>query len=172
MSEQNKNSSILPLTRWPSVKEVRENYLIPGIGWAYALVRGFNDYHSVVVKFYISSGLVGEDEEVFVDFPDGPSVTPIGILDQQDGFSVEFLCLANKEMNNNDIRMEVELSPWSTPNYVCRQSPEKLKQQGFHVHEGFKWELKDVPELILSKQCDRFREEIFRKAGKTDPMKK
>lgn len=84
------------IPRWPTPDEVRANYLTPGAGWAYALVRGFSDYENAVVRFYINRGMV-DDDEVYVDFMYGWQQIPVGVIDQQDGFTVDFLCLANSD---------------------------------------------------------------------------
>ena len=88
-------SSTCSLYRWPTVAEVRANYLTEGTGWAYAVVTGFRDYGPVVAKFYITGGLVS-DEEVFVDFPEGPALTPTGMLEWDEGQTLRFLCVANE----------------------------------------------------------------------------
>jgi len=66
--------------------------------------------------------------------------------------------------------MNIELSPWLVPNYVTAKMPPVLRQEGFK--EAPKWALSEVDAEELSLQCDKFREEVFRKAGKNDPKKK
>jgi hypothetical protein len=43
------------LDRFPTVEEVKANYLMDGHSFAYALVEGFSDYHPTVMKFGIGS---------------------------------------------------------------------------------------------------------------------
>jgi hypothetical protein len=63
--------------------------------------------------------------------------------------------------------MNVELNPWITPNFVTAKMPAMPRQEGFQY--GPKWALKDLDAQTLSDQCDKFRAEIFKKAGKPDP---
>jgi hypothetical protein len=63
--------------------------------------------------------------------------------------------------------MNVELQPWLTPNFVSIVMPIGKRQDGWK--EALKFELKDLDEQILSDQCDKFRKEVFAKAGKIDP---
>ena len=63
--------------------------------------------------------------------------------------------------------MKVELNPWMVPNFVTAKMPPRIKQEGFQ--EGPKWHVSDVDAATLAELCDKFRAEIFRKAGKHDP---
>jgi len=65
--------------------------------------------------------------------------------------------------------MNMEFNPWTTPNFMTIKMPPRPRQEGFQ--EGPKLALSEVDAETLSYQCDRFREEIFNKAGKTDPVK-
>ena len=65
--------------------------------------------------------------------------------------------------------MKIELEPWQTPNYVIGKL---LQRQVDAAQEAPKWPLSDVDAQTLAGQCDRFRAEIFRKAGKEDPAGK
>jgi len=93
------NSEALPptagsLSRWPTVEEVRANYLTPGTGWAYAVITGFRDYQPVVAKFYVVTPRP-DDAEVWVDFPSGPAHAIAKRLAWDDGQTLRFLCVAN-----------------------------------------------------------------------------
>jgi hypothetical protein len=48
------------LDRWPTVEEVKANYLMDGHSFAYALVEGFSDYHPAVMKFNIGADRHGQ----------------------------------------------------------------------------------------------------------------
>lgn len=63
--------------------------------------------------------------------------------------------------------MKIELKPWLTPNYVIAKTSPRPRQDGFQ--ESPKWHLYEVDAEDLARQCDEFRREVFRKAGKTDP---
>jgi hypothetical protein len=65
--------------------------------------------------------------------------------------------------------MKVTLQPWTTPNFVTTETPPSQRQNGFR--ESPKWHISEVDAETLAEQCDKFRAEVFRKAGKTDPTK-
>lgn len=67
------------------------------------------------------------------------------------------------------MEMKVELQPWMTPNYVLGKMPPRPRSEGYTDFP--KWPLSEIDALILSKMCDDFRAEIFKKAGKADPAK-
>lgn len=67
-------------------------------------------------------------------------------------------------------RMEIDLNPWITPNYVLGKVPPRLRQDGFI--DPPKWALSEVEPHILSDLCDEFRRGVFEKAGKPDPKVK
>ena len=66
--------------------------------------------------------------------------------------------------------MEIKFKPWMVPNFLISESPPGLRQDGPKFTTG--WALRDIDADELSKQCDLFRAEIFRKAGKDDPKPK
>ena len=63
--------------------------------------------------------------------------------------------------------MKIMLNPWIVPNYVTAKMAPRPRQEGFQ--EGPKWHLSEVDADTLAEQCDKFRAEVFRKAGKSDP---
>ena len=63
--------------------------------------------------------------------------------------------------------MKVELKPWMVPNFVTAKMSSRIRQEGYI--EGMKWALVEVDADALAEQCDQFRAEVFRKAGKPDP---
>jgi len=65
--------------------------------------------------------------------------------------------------------MKIELQPWMTPNFITGVMPVGKRQDGFNPDAAPKWHIGDVDAETLAEQCDRFRAEIFRKAGKIDP---
>ena len=66
------------------------------------------------------------------------------------------------------LKIEIELKPFTVPNYVLGEMPLRLRQEGFV--EGPKWHLKELDDITLSELCDRFRKDVFAKAGKKDPL--
>lgn len=62
------------------------------------------------------------------------------------------------------IETTVKLQPMTVPNFVLAES---------RIFEGFtespKFSLRELPADTLSALCDRFRADVFRKAGKADP---
>jgi hypothetical protein len=67
--------------------------------------------------------------------------------------------------------MKIELNPWQVPNYVIGKMHSTRRQDGFNPDAAPKWALADVDAETLAAQCDQFRAEVFRKAGKADPAK-
>jgi hypothetical protein len=67
--------------------------------------------------------------------------------------------------------MKIELNPWNVPNFVIGKMPPGRRQDGFNPDAAPKWTLAEVDVETLVMQCDRFRDEVFRKAGKSDPAK-
>lgn len=65
--------------------------------------------------------------------------------------------------------MKFEFNPWQVPNYVTLKVKAGLKQDGMKEVPSF--HLSDLEPEDLSKMCDDFREEIFRKAKMEDPRK-
>lgn len=64
-------------------------------------------------------------------------------------------------------RIEVELNPFRTPNFVTHKMPPGKRQDGFK--EPRSYALSTLAPYTLSEMCDEFRAEIFRKAEKVDP---
>ena len=56
-SDEGLRAVICSLDRWPTVEEVRANYLREGYLLAHALVEGFSDYHPTVVAFSIGGDI-------------------------------------------------------------------------------------------------------------------
>ena len=65
------------------------------------------------------------------------------------------------------MEMKIRLQPFQTPNYVIAESKPGLKQDG--MVECPKWHVNEIDEETLSDLCDRFRKDVFAKAGKRDP---
>lgn len=65
------------------------------------------------------------------------------------------------------MKIEMELVPWVTPNFVSFKMPPRPRQEGFI--EGPKLSLTEVPVGVLCEMCDTFRKQVFEKALKTDP---
>lgn len=67
--------------------------------------------------------------------------------------------------------MKIELQRWQTPNYVTGIMPAGKRQDGFNPDSVPKWHISEVDAETLAEQCDKFRAEVFEKAGKVDPAK-
>ena len=74
------------------------------------------------------------------------------------------------------VTITIEFDEWVVPDFITAKSSsypyqdmfeEIVKQDRFG--KTIKWELFEVDANILSKQCDTFRAEVFRKAKKDDP---
>ncbi len=65
--------------------------------------------------------------------------------------------------------MKIKIQPWMTPNFLIGDMPARPRQEGFNPDACPKWALAEVDAETLAEQCDKFRAEVFRKAGKTDP---
>lgn len=64
-------------------------------------------------------------------------------------------------------KLNIELQPFTVPNFVAQKAPVGLRQEGFKsVHS---YPLRDVDAQTLSDMCDAFRREVFVKALKLDP---
>lgn len=66
--------------------------------------------------------------------------------------------------------MKIEIQPWITPNYITGIVPPRKRQDGFNPDLAPKWHISEVDVETLSEQCNKFRDEIFKKAGKKDPI--
>ncbi len=67
------------------------------------------------------------------------------------------------------MKLDVDVQPWSTPNYVIAKMAPRPRQEGLTC--ALSWSLNEVDPELLSKLCDEFRADIFRKAGRVDPRK-
>jgi hypothetical protein len=74
-----------------------------------------------------------------------------------------------RKFNYKEAYMNVELSPWIVPNFVSAKMPPRPRQDGFNPDAVPKWSLAELDVNTLARQCDDFRAEVFRKAGKPDP---
>lgn len=75
-----------------------------------------------------------------------------------------YVCEKHKEIR---MKIEVELKPWRVPSYVIPKRVARPRQEGFQ--EGMKLHISEVDAEALAELCDRFRADVFAKAGKTDP---
>lgn len=64
---------------------------------------------------------------------------------------------------------KIQLAPWTVPNFVIGAMPARPRQEGFNPDSVPKWALHELDADVLADQCDAFRAEVFRKAGKQDP---
>ena len=65
------------------------------------------------------------------------------------------------------VNIELKLKPFSTPNFVLVEETPLSRQDGFR--EGRKFSLGEIGAVELSALCDKFRMDVFTKAGKDDP---
>ncbi|MEM7209548.1 MAG: hypothetical protein AAF434_17145 [Pseudomonadota bacterium] len=65
------------------------------------------------------------------------------------------------------IEVRVKLQPFRTPNFVLVEDDTRPRQEGFQ--ESPKYALSDLDATTLSQLCDKFREDVFKKADKVDP---
>lgn len=68
-----------------------------------------------------------------------------------------------------EVKMEVDLLPFKIPNYVLEKQKPGKREDGFK--DGRKFHLSELDPLTLSKLCNEFRREIFKKAGKEQPAR-
>lgn len=67
------------------------------------------------------------------------------------------------------MKMMIELVPIETPDYVIQKLAPGDRHTGIRIPSKF--ELHEIPAETLDELCNEFRAEIFRKAGKDDPIK-
>jgi len=89
-----KTTSNLALDRWPTVEEVKANYLSESHHCAYALVEGFSDFHPTVALFSIGGDF--HRHLVSVCFYDGMSGFVTEFC-QQSGIRLTWLTINNNE---------------------------------------------------------------------------
>ena len=68
------------------------------------------------------------------------------------------------------ITIKKELKPFQTPNYVFEKELPRPREEGFQQSSSYK--ISELDPEVLSKLCDQFRKDIFKKAGKADPKLK
>jgi hypothetical protein len=66
---------------------------------------------------------------------------------------------------SDSIKVDMELVPFTVPNYVSVKTFPRLKQEGFQ--EAPKYAIADLSIETLEKLCDKFREDVMaKKMGK------
>lgn len=63
--------------------------------------------------------------------------------------------------------MEIRFRPWTVPNFAVIVQPSGKRQDGFTPFPTLP--IREIDAADLSRLCDEFRAEVFRKAGKQDP---
>lgn len=63
--------------------------------------------------------------------------------------------------------LNVELVPFSVPNYVSVKMPPRPRQEGVNL-DGPKFHLRELTDETLEMLCRQFREDVFAKARSTD----
>lgn len=66
--------------------------------------------------------------------------------------------------------MTIKLKPFLTPNFAIMEMPPGKREDGFKELPSVP--LPEIDATELASMCDAFRAEIFRKAGKADPLSK
>jgi hypothetical protein len=66
-------------------------------------------------------------------------------------------------------KIEVELQPFSVPNFVLTVQEARPRQDGFQETPNLA--LSDLDPPTLEMLCDEFRDAVFSKAGKQQPPK-
>ena len=65
------------------------------------------------------------------------------------------------------VRIEIDLKPFTVPNFVVAVKTPGEKQDGFN--EGRSFALADLDSETLLELCNDFRDEVFKKAGRELP---
>ena len=67
-----------------------------------------------------------------------------------------------------DVTVILNLKPIRTPNYVLSETESSPRQEG--LKEAPKFHISELPADAISQLCDKFRADMFEKAGKKDPF--
>lgn len=62
------------------------------------------------------------------------------------------------------MKLEIELLPFTVPNFVQAKGKPGQRQDGFHPSPSYP--LADLSDETLAEMCETFRREVFRKAGR------
>jgi hypothetical protein len=65
--------------------------------------------------------------------------------------------------------MKIQLRGFTVPNFVLQVMPEGKRQDGWK--EAPSYPLSEVDAETLAAMCEEFREAVFAKAGKKDPVR-
>ena len=65
------------------------------------------------------------------------------------------------------MEMKVKLKPFQVPNFILCEPTPSSRQEG--MKEGLKFALSEVDVETLEMLCEKFREDVFARAGKSDP---
>ena len=65
--------------------------------------------------------------------------------------------------------IEVNIKPFNVPSFVIPEVPAGKKEDGFEPTEGIP--LSALDPVTLEKLCDEFRDNVFRRAGKQQPVR-
>lgn len=81
------------------------------------------------------------------------------------------ICLTKPPITANTLGgriMNVKFKSWTTPNFVFMDLPPRPRQEGVNFDRS-SMSIKDIEASDLADLCDRFRADVFKKAGKADP---
>lgn len=62
------------------------------------------------------------------------------------------------------VQYEVEINPFTVPNFVTTKEQPKGREEGFKPSDGIP--LSALDSFTLDKLCEDFKNEVFRKSGK------
>jgi hypothetical protein len=66
--------------------------------------------------------------------------------------------------------IKLKVRPWLVPDYASAEAPPRSREEGFDPCR-LRFPIKELDAETLAELCDKFREEVFKKAGKEDPTK-
>ena len=64
-------------------------------------------------------------------------------------------------------KLEVDLKPFTVPNFAIIEQPPKPRQEGLVENPGIP--LREIDSFTLYKMCEEFKSSVFKKAGKEMP---
>ena len=68
------------------------------------------------------------------------------------------------------MKIEIEIIPFDAPDVIVLKTPPRPRHEGFNLNNSV-MHVSEVDAETLSKLCNDFRAEVFKKAGKIDPYK-
>ena len=81
-----------------------------------------------------------------------------------------YITYTDKVQREDEMEIKVKLNGFDVPEYVFPEGKVLPRQAGLVMSQ--KWGLSELDENTLSELCDKFRADVFAKAGKADPKLK